>query len=57
MPDAAIERLIFARTDHGAIERAAVEGGMVTLFDAGIEAALAGGTTLEEVARSIRAEN
>ncbi len=57
VPDAAIERLIFARTDHGAIERAAVEGGMVTLFDAGIEAALAGSTTLEEVARSIRAEN
>ena len=57
VPDAAIERLIFARTDHNAIERAAVEGGMVTLFDAGIDAALAGGTTLEEVARSIRAEN
>ncbi len=57
VPDGAIERLIFARTDHNAIERAAVEGGMVTLFDAGIEAALAGGTTLEEVARSIRAEN
>ncbi len=57
VPDAAIERLIFARTDHSAIERAAVESGMVTLFDAGIEAALAGSTTLEEVARSIRAEN
>ncbi len=57
VPDATIERLIFARTDHSAIERAAVEGGMVTLFDAGIEAALAGSTTLEEVARSIRAEN
>ncbi len=57
IPDAAIERLIFARTDHSAIERAAVEGGMVTMFDAGIDAALAGQTTLEEVARSIRAEN
>ena len=57
VPDAAIERLIFQRTDHSAIERAATDGGMVTLFDAGIEAALAGGTTLEEVARSIRAEN
>ena len=57
VPDAAIERLIFARTDHSAIERAAVEGGMVTLFDAGIEAALSGSTTIEEVARSIRAEN
>ena len=57
VPDAAIERLIFARTDHSAIERAAMEAGMITLFDAGIEAALAGSTTLEEVARSIRAEN
>ena len=57
IPDASIERLIFARTDHSAIERAAVEGGMVTMFDAGIDAALAGQTTLEEVARSIRAEN
>jgi len=57
VPDAAIERLIFARTDHPSIERAAVEAGMVTLFDAGIEAALAGTTTLEEVARSIRAES
>ncbi|MBE7209797.1 MAG: Flp pilus assembly complex ATPase component TadA [Gluconacetobacter diazotrophicus] len=56
-PDAAIERLIFARTDHSAIERAAVEGGMVTMFDAGLNAALAGTTTIEEVARSIRSEN
>ena len=56
-PDAEIERLIFARTDHSAIERAAVAAGMVTMFDAGIDAALAGTTTIEEVARSIRSEN
>jgi general secretion pathway protein E len=56
-PDAEIERLIFARTDHSAIERAAVSAGMVTMFDAGIDAALAGTTTIEEVARSIRSEN
>ncbi|MCQ8279227.1 Flp pilus assembly complex ATPase component TadA [Acetobacteraceae bacterium KSS8] len=56
-PDAEIERLIFARTDHAAIERAAVQGGMVTMFEAGVEAALAGTTTIEEVARSIRSEN
>ena len=55
-PDAEVERLIFARTDHPTIERAAVSAGMVTMFDAGLEAALAGTTTIEEVARSIRAE-
>ena len=56
-PDAEIERLIFARTDHSVIERAAVASGMVTMFDAGLDAALAGTTTIEEVARSIRSEN
>ncbi len=56
-PDAEIERLIFARTDHSVIERAAVSAGMVTMFDAGLDAALAGTTTIEEVARSIRSEN
>ncbi len=56
-PDAEVERLIFARTDHTAIERAAVQAGMVTMFEAGVEAALAGTTTIEEVARSIRSEN
>jgi general secretion pathway protein E len=56
VPDAEVERLIFSRADHGEIERAAVAAGMVTMFQAGIDAALAGSTTLEEVARSIRAE-
>ncbi len=55
-PDAEIERLIFARADHAQIERAAVAAGMVTMFDAGLRAALAGKTTVEEVVRSIRAE-
>ena len=55
-PDAAIERLIFARADHTEIERAAVAAGMVPLFDAGLDAALAGTTTLEDVVRSVRAE-
>ena len=55
-PNAAIERLIFARADHTEIERAAVAEGMVPLFDAGLDAALAGLTTLEDVVRSIRAE-
>ncbi len=55
-PDAAVEQLIFGRTDHTRIERAAVEAGMVTMFDAGLEAVLAGTTTIEEVVRSIRTE-
>ena len=55
-PDGAIERLIFARADHTEIERAAVAGGMRPLFMAGLDAALAGITTVEEVVRSIRAD-
>ena len=54
--DAGIERLIFARADHLEIERAAVAAGMVPIFDAGLDAALSGLTTLEDVVRSIRAE-
>ena len=56
VPTPEIERLIFARAEHGEIERAAVAAGMVTMFDAGLDAALAGQTTIEEVVRSIRAE-
>ncbi len=56
VPDEATERLIFARSDHVAIERAAIEAGMVPMFDAGLRAALDGDTTIEEVVRSIRAE-
>ncbi len=55
-PNDEIARLVFARTDHVAIERAAVAAGMTTMFQAGLAAALAGTTTIEEVARSIRAE-
>ncbi len=55
-PDATIERLIFTRADSSEIERAAVAAGMVTMFDAGVAAAVAGTTTIEEVVRSIRAE-
>ena len=55
-PDDAVERLIFSRADHGEIERAAVAGGMTTMFRAGIAAALAGTTTIEEVVRSIQAD-
>ena len=55
-PTPEIERLIFGRADHNDIERAAVASGMVPLFEAGLDAALAGDTTVEEVVRSIRAE-
>ncbi len=54
-PTPDIERLVFAHADHSDIERAAVAGGMATMFDAGLEAALDGVTTIEEVMRSIRA--
>ena len=55
-PDSEIERLVFSRANHTEIERAAVQGGMTTMFRAGVAAALAGITTIEEVMRSIRAE-
>ena len=55
-PNAEIEHLIFSKADQNEIERAAVGAGMVTMFNAGLEAALAGSTTIEEVVRSIRAE-
>ncbi len=51
-----IEKLIFARADHTAIERAAVTGGMEVMFDAGLAAALAGETTIGEVTRSLRTD-
>lgn len=56
VPDERIARLVFSRADHTDIEREAVAGGMVPLFDAGLLAALGGDTTIEEVVRSIRAE-
>ena len=55
-PDAEIERLIFSGADHASIERAAVASGMVTMFDAGLAAAIDGITTIEDVVRSIRTE-
>jgi len=48
-----IERLIFQRADHGSIERAAVAGGMISLFECGLDAVLSGETTIEEVVRSV----
>ncbi|MBB2202582.1 GspE/PulE family protein [Gluconacetobacter tumulisoli] len=53
-PDEAIEHLIFSRSDHMAIERAAVAAGMIPMFTSGLMAALRGETTIEEVTRSVR---
>lgn len=53
--DPEIERLIFQRADHGSIEDAAVANGMVTLLQSGLDAVMAGETTLEEVARTVHA--
>jgi general secretion pathway protein E len=55
-PNDETAHLIFSRADHIQIERAAIEAGMVPLFDQGLMAAMAGDTTIEEVVRSIRAE-
>jgi len=56
VPDAETEKLIFAQADHSAIEHAAVAAGMYPMFDAGLDAALSGETTIEELVRSVRAE-
>ena len=55
-PTPEIEHLIFSKADQNEIERVAIAAGMVTMFQAGLDAALAGTTTIEEVVRSIRAE-
>ena len=55
-PNDEIQRLIFARANHTDIERAAVASGMKPMFRAGLDAALAGDTTIEEVVRCIQAE-
>jgi general secretion pathway protein E len=56
LPNPEISRLMFARADQGAIERAAVAGGMRPIFEAGLLAVLDGDTTIEEVVRCIQSE-
>ena len=56
-PNDAIQRLVFARAPDIDIERAAIADGMVPMFRTGINAALAGETTIAEVARSIEADD
>ncbi len=57
MPTPAIEALIFAGAKHAEIERAAVAAGMVPMFQAGLQAAVEGLTSIEELDRSIREES
>jgi general secretion pathway protein E len=56
VPNRTIDRLIFEGAEDAAIERAAIEQGMRTIFDSGLLAALDGDTTIEEVVRCIRSE-
>jgi general secretion pathway protein E len=56
-PDDTIRRLIFSRAADTDIERSAIAGGMVQMFRAGIDAALAGETTIEEVGRAVEADD
>jgi len=56
LPDEAVHHLILTRADQAAIQQAAVVQGMRTMFESGVHAVLAGLTSLEEVMRSIRAE-
>lgn len=49
-----IRQLILRQTESMALHRAAVEAGMQTMFDDGIQKALAGITTIEEVLRVTR---
>src|SRR5262249_31911000 len=57
VPNEAIEHLIFSRADHAQIERAAIDAGMIPMFTSGLMAALAGHTTIEEVAGAVRGES
>jgi general secretion pathway protein E len=52
VPDERIEQLIFSHAGHDEIEQAAIAAGMVPMFDAGLDVALAGETTLKEVMRT-----
>ncbi|NHN87700.1 type II secretion system protein GspE [Acetobacter sp. LMG 1627] len=52
-PSPTVTKLILSGADHGEIERAAVAEGMVTMFHAGLRAALDGETSLEEISRIV----
>ncbi|GAN79409.1 GspE/PulE family protein [Acidocella aminolytica] len=56
-PDAEIERLLFAKADQSAIERAAIQAEMKTMLITGMEAVARGDTTVEEILRAVRADD
>jgi general secretion pathway protein E len=56
VPDEEIAHLIFSNASHAEIEQAAVASGMVTMFQSGLDAALDGVTSIEEVLRTLQAE-
>ena len=56
IPNEEVQRLIFARASHDEVERAAIANGMIPMFRDGLDAALAGDTTIEEVVRCIQTE-
>src|ERR1700682_2059418 len=56
VPSPAIDRLIFDRADHAAIERAAIDDGMRPMLDSGLLAVIEGETTLEEVLRCVHTD-
>ncbi|MCZ6482705.1 MAG: type II secretion system protein GspE, partial [Alphaproteobacteria bacterium] len=49
-----IRRLVLTRTEAHQIQRAASEHGMRTMYEDGVNKALAGITTMEEVLRATR---
>lgn len=54
--DEKVRQLIIKNSDSGAIKRAAVEGGMTTLREDGVQKVLQGVTTIDELMRATHAE-
>ncbi|MBV1836751.1 GspE/PulE family protein [Acetobacter estunensis] len=52
-PSREVTRLILSGADHSEIERAAMAEGMQTMFQAGLQVALKGETSLEEISRIV----
>jgi general secretion pathway protein E len=55
VPDEEIAHLIFTNASQAEIEKTARAGGMLTMFDSGLDAALDGVTSIEELMRTLQA--